>query len=346
MIKLIDLFNEIKVNQPLHFPINEDWVYIVKDENEDKKVRSILKSQGWVEISSYLSDAPQFPYYIKGYINKAERKNLLFTYQKPNDNWGKFLNEIKINDPNSSITPQIIYDKLKKSDNIRYEKFINILEDYGFVPEDGEDIKWFLKSLSQDELNELYSKLSKIQEIKINQPGKIQAIYQPDKEAEFDDGKVYKLDLKDRNDIIALGDYSPSFNIIEFYISVNKPKGKDLVDIFKKRKIKYTIVRDQYDNDYVSLVIRDPKKYFEFIDRTNEIKINNPNPSSLIIQQLIRDNSDKINNTPGAVDKYIVICRKYGKTKPVRMMDFLKTLSQDKLNGLYFELKDFFKNLK
>jgi len=92
-------------------------------------------------------------------MDKARIKNIV----------REVLKEIKVNRP-SGITPQMIYDKYKKSDSIGYEKFLNILEDYGFVKEDGEDIRYFLKSLNQEELNELYFKLSKIQEIKINKP--------------------------------------------------------------------------------------------------------------------------------------------------------------------------------
>jgi len=55
LLQLKDKFNikEIKINKPISFPINKDWIYIIKDEDDYNKVSSILDKSGWVNKSKY-----------------------------------------------------------------------------------------------------------------------------------------------------------------------------------------------------------------------------------------------------------------------------------------------------
>lgn len=102
-----------------------------------------------------------------------------------------------------------------------------------------------------------------LKEIKINKPGKIQAVPQPQYEPD-NGGVIYKLDLH-REDIVGVGEYFKEKNIIEFYIST-WGKGLELINIFKKRKIDYHINKNPYDDGkYVWVIIKNADKYFEFL---------------------------------------------------------------------------------
>lgn len=174
MIKLIDLLNEIKINQPLSFPTNEDWVYVVKNEEELNKILKILESRGWIWISKAEFDETAYPIFIEGYIDKTNKQKFRTTFMF-NRHFGKILNpqslpaeyleEIKINNPKNNRERLLsLIDKL--ADYVTYQNNPTLLQKFSFQFNDtfGKDELFFnwVKTASDKDLNNLYQKLKSV----------------------------------------------------------------------------------------------------------------------------------------------------------------------------------------
>lgn len=173
MIKLIDLLNEIKVNQPLNFPKDRKWTYIAKDQPTYEKIAKILINNGW-ELDKYFTpdryNNEAFPVFIFGSPDNIVDTS--FMYSKHGDILNinddptyseRFLREIKINNPN--ITPkevQILISKMLDSSYDMAGKILYILRKKYNLNTKEQKLGEFLRELPPNKLIQLNQELQNL----------------------------------------------------------------------------------------------------------------------------------------------------------------------------------------